>query len=474
MHETCNFDKKLNIVSTSEYIDYSLFSNLEKISINFSSKIAKMFNVALSGAKLTELIIEDTNDDYKMNYFDKNKFDFCFQKEKQQAQIALTNFHSSTPSSNKIQSNKFVIYNNNYISNINSKFKSESFNTKKTNSNFNLNNSNANNNYIANNDNKLNSNSKLDTKSKFDKAHKKEEDEFYKDKDKKTQLQIKNINCNIPLSSITKSKSLNITNSNSNSNSNSNNNSNFDILNQNINIHEKYNSFVVLRFLKFTNCFLNSRFKISHCSNLRELVFDDCLFLNLPFQCFSSIEKLTLKNCFQNLTLNEINFIAEKFKHLKHLVLDKITEGFLDIIKQSNIFSCLNTIELIRLYTDDYDNLFKIIVENNSFDKIVIYPDYTLCTDMLLIIKFLDYVLRFENKVKYIEFLVGVKFNSANIDRIKYFLRKLMRSLVKLRLIMPISEEKEWKIHFENFEAVEFEIFTDTKEKDILSYYLNE
>ncbi len=459
MNVNCNFDKKLNIFSNSEYIDYSIFSNLENITIKFSSKLANLFNVSLSGNKLMELFIEDLNEDYKINSHDKNKFDFMLNKSNN-----IVNSNKRDLTNIKMNENNFtpleILKRNKSIGDsINkSKLKSVAFKTE-------------------------DENNKLIELKKFDSLNntKKDSNEFFR-------FNMKQSNSNTANKSKSPDKNSlkNLTFSFSKKNANKTQISNypiqtpinkknnfFDVLMQNINIHEKFNSFASLKFLKFTNCLINSKFHISHCSNLKELYFDNCLFLKVNFDYFTSIEKLTFNTCFQKITMNNINFISEHYKNLNSFCLINPTDEFFDIIMKSKIFFNLKTIELYRIYQENYDELFKMILKLNAFDRIVFFPDYKRCDNKLLLIKFLDLVLKYNNKIQYLEFLVGLKFHPANIDRVKFFLRKL-KYLKVIKLYMPKSEENAWKELFKDFKNLDWSIHTENDQNELLDYYVNE
>lgn len=483
MSENCNFDKKLNIYSNSEYVDYSMFTNLEKINIKFSSKVAQMFNISLSGNKLIELYIEDVNEDYQMNFYEKNKFDFNFTKNKKDGKIksisnvGVHNVLANLKNCNHIKNNSEVNYltsaksdNNNVI---------ENAGKKETNINNDLirNNSSSITNYLPISRSeklKLNGFNKPNTFNESS-VKAKSKNNFFRFNGKNS------INKNSTNESNSKTKSLNFSPKQTNkkqinilNNYNHKKSENyFDVLVQNINIHEKYNSFASLKYLKFTNCLLNSKFKISHCSNLKELYFDDCLFQKAPFDYFCSIEKLTFKTCFQRISLEDINSIAEKYKNLNTFSLINPTDEFLETIIKSNIFFNLKNLTLKRINQENYDELFKLVLKTNAFEKLIFFPDYKHCTDMLLLIKFLDFTLKYNNKLESLEFLVGINFHNANIDRVKFFLRKL-KYLRTIRFYMPKSEEAQWKLLFKDFNNVDWTIETETPEKDILSYFLNE
>lgn len=471
MSENCNFDKKLNIFSNSEYVDYSMFSNLEKINIKFSSKIAQMFNVSLSGNKLNELIIEDVNEDYKMNFYEKNKFDFNFcsgknKDIKKNISNAVNNINNNANNVNK-RINSGVDY-------FDSPERSNSIKNDKL-GNFNKNSSEEGNQGIRDKNTTASNQAEKLSFSGFNKTSK---NNFFR-----FNLNKANSNNNLtksksPQKDFSKYLNFSLKSNSNNSIQNLNNNKSnkqknfFDVLLQNINIHEKYNSFANLKFLKFTNCLLNSKFKISHCSNLKEIYFNHCLFQKAPFDYFTSVEKLTFKTCFQKISLQEINLIAEKYKSLNSFSLINPTDEFLELILKSNIFFNLKNVSLMRIFQENYDQIFKLILKTNAFEKLVFFPDYRSCTDMLLLIKFLDYMLRYNNKLENLEFLVGLKFHNANIDRVKFFLRKL-KNLKSVKFYMLESEQAQWKELFKDFKNVEWSFETETPENDILSYYLS-
>jgi len=182
------------------------------------------------------------------------------------------------------------------------------------------------------------------------------------------------------------------------------------------------------------------------------------------------VEKLTFQTCFQKITLEELNTIPEKLKNLKSFSLINPTDKFLETIIKSNIFFNLNNVLLKRIYQENYDEIFKLILKTNAFENLVFFPDYKRCNDMLLLIKFLDYMLKYDNKLERLEFLVGLKFHNANIDRVKFFLRKL-KNLKTIKLYMLKSEEAQWKELFRDFKNVDWCIDTETADNDILSYY---
>jgi len=496
MSENCNFDKKLNIFSNSEYVDYSMFTNLEKINIKFSSKIAQMFNASLSGNKLFELLIEDVNEDYKMNFYEKNKFDFNFFSEKNKNKKTnsyqvvgngeknlFNNKNSSSDINNPLRGNDAGNSDyNSTIKNDNNNGEAESINHS-TNIGIIINKSqSASTNFDTHKSVKLNflglskfntfnhsaSRSKKTSKNNFfrfnlNKADNNNHSTYNNNTDTKSESPKKDaFKCpNFNPKSI-----INFNKVNKESNF-------FDVLLQNINIHEKYNSFANLKFLKFTNCLLNSKFKISHCSNLKEICFDDCLFNKAPFDYFSSVEKLTFKTCFQKISIEEINAIAEKYKSLNTFSLINPSNEFLALIIKSNIFFNLKNVTLKRIFQENYNEIFKLILKTNAFEKLVFFPDYKRCTDMLLIIKFLDYTLKYNNKIENLEFLVGLNFHNANIDRVKFFLRKL-KNLKSIRLYMLKSEEAQWKELFKDFKNLDWSIETESAENDILSYYMSD
>jgi len=463
MNENCNFDKKLNIFSNSEYIDYSMFSNLEKITIKFSSKTAQLFNIALNGTKLQYLYLEDVNEDYKMNFCEKNKFDFNFIKKK--------NFNSLLRDNNSFQIKKNE-YSNEFISRnvlINKSLSVNKILSKYsifTNKKYNI---------ISEKFGGSKENIKHTKKNeffRFNVSQEKSKDKFLdigsKSKSKSPNYdQLDKMELQIEKKIFNKDdKDFNVILNRSNYNY-------FDVLIQNINIHEKFNSFTNLKMLKFTNCLLNSKFKISHISNLKELYFDDCLFNKVPFDYFASVVKLSFKTCFQKISLDELNFIGEKYKNLNSFSLIDPTHEFLENIIKSNIFFNLKNLELFRIFQENYDDIFKLILKRCSLDRLVFFPDYKRCSNMLLLIKFLDFTLKYNNKLEKLEFLVGLKFHPANIDRTKFFLRKL-KNMKSLKLYMPKSEEDIWIEHFKDFKNVDWRIHTEIPDNDILGYYLNQ
>lgn len=470
MNENCNFDKKLNIFSNSEYLDYSIFSNLEKITINFSSKKVTMFNVSLSGKKLIELFIEDINEDYKMSPSEKNQFNFNFEENIDSENINPNNMlNSSFTDKNKLRSNSNSSLGNTSLNRVNSAYDSgRNINPNSTGSDFGTNS-------FKINKSRLKQKTKdMDIKNTAHINSKSQTFELFKNKS----LSFNKSNYSQNNSPIKRNSShINRPESNNNFSignmNNKKNNDFFDVLNQNINIHEKFNSFGNLKTLKFTNCLLNSKLKISHCRNLKELIFDDCLFNKPPYEYFMSIEKLSFKDCFQKISLEELNMIANKFKNLICLSLHNPTDQFFETVILSNILLNLKTLELCRIFYENMDELFKILLKIKSFEKLIFFPDYKRFTNMLLLIKLLEFMLRLNSHIEHLEFLVGISFTAANVDRVKYFLRKL-KYLKYIKLYVHPTQEKLWKDHFKDFNVLGFEIGTETPDNDIMSYFINE